>query len=125
MKPKMPKPARNKGAESLQNTVTSDVLPQLTLYPHLKITEEKFPRLLVTRVITDEKGEYFGAFLPETGVRIWLGMLNKIFRLRSCEIKIDGNFPQPCQMFYAKRCVAPCVAEICTKDEYAEYVEAL
>ena len=95
------------------------------LYPHLKITKEKFPRLLVTRRITNEKDEYFGAFLPETGVRIWLGLLNKIFRLRSCEIKIDGDFPQPCQMFYAKRCVAPCVAEICAESEYVEYVEAL
>ena len=95
------------------------------LYPHLKITREKFPRLLVTRRILNEKDDYYGAFLPETGVRILLGMLNKIFRLRSCEIKIDGDFPQPCQMFYEKRCLAPCVAEICSKEEYAEYVEVL
>ena len=95
------------------------------LYPHLKITREKFPRLLVTRKILNKKDEYFGAFLPETGLRIWLGLLNKIFRLRSCEIKIDGDFPQPCRMFYEKRCVAPCVAEICTKQEYAEYVAVL
>ncbi len=95
------------------------------LYPHLKITKEKFPRLLVTRKITTKKDEYFGAFLPETGVRILIGMLNKIFRLRSCEIKIKGDFPQPCAMFYEKRCVAPCVAEICSGEEYAEYVETL
>ncbi|MEP7038774.1 MAG: UvrB/UvrC motif-containing protein, partial [Acidobacteriota bacterium] len=95
------------------------------LYPHLKITKEKFPRLLVTRKILSKKDDCFGAFLPETGVRIWLGLLNKIFRLRSCEIKIDGEFPQPCRMFYEKRCVAPCVAEICSREEYAEYVAAL
>ncbi len=95
------------------------------LYPHLKITREKFPRLLVTRRILNAKDDYFGAFLPETGVRIWLGILNKMFRLRSCEIKIDGDFSQPCAMFYEKRCLAPCVAEICSKEEYAEYVEVL
>lgn len=94
-------------------------------YPHLKITKEKFPRLLVTRRVLNEKDEYFGAFLPETGVRILLGMLNKIFRLRSCEIEINGDFPQPCAMFYEKRCVAPCVAEICSAEEYSEYVEVL
>lgn len=118
----MQKLARSKGAN---DTLTSCVFPQLSLYPHLKITDEKFPRLLVTRKFLNKKDEYFGAFLPETGVRIWLGLLNKIFRLRSCEIKIDGDFPQPCRMFYEKRCVAPCVAEICTKTEYDEYVEVL
>lgn len=96
-----------------------------SLYPHLKLTNEKFPRMLVTRRVLNVRDTYFGAFLPETGVRIWLGSLNKIFRLRSCEIDIDGNFPQPCQMFYSKRCVAPCVSEICTKASYDEYVTAM
>ncbi len=104
----------------------SDFLPaDRKFYPHLKITREKFPRLLVTRKISADGAEYFGAFLPETGVRILLGLLNKIFRLRSCEIKIDGSFPQPCQMYFSKRCTAPCVAEICTESEYADYVEVL
>ena len=110
-------------SENADNNANFNVVENL--YPHLKITREKFPRLLVTRRILNEKDDYFGAFLPETGVRILLGMLNKIFRLRSCEIKIDGDFSQPCAMFYEKRCFAPCVSEICSKEEYAEYVEVL
>lgn len=52
-------------------------------FPHFKITAEKFPRLLVTRRIANDKAEYFGAFLPETGARLMLDFLNRTFRLRA------------------------------------------
>ena len=97
-----------------------------TLYPHLKITSDKFPRLLVTRRILNNRDEYFGAFLPATGVRIWLYVLNKIFRLRSCELDIrGGDFVEPCQMFREKRCLAPCVEDLSDAEEYAETVNLL
>ena len=98
-------------------------LAEQKLYPHLKITREKFPRLLVTRRIETDKAEYFGAFLPETGVRFLLDFLNRTFRLRSCTITIDGSFPLPCTQFYEKRCVAPCVENICDEAEYDEFVK--
>lgn len=100
-------------------------LTEHRLYPHLKITDEKFPRLLVTRKIENDSAEYFGAFLPETGVRFFLDFLNKIFRLRTCTLDIDGEFSVPCPQFYAKRCVAPCVESLCDEKEYAETVELL
>jgi len=97
-----------------------------TLYPHLKITNEKFPRLLVTRRILSESDEYFGAFLPRTGVRIWLYILNKLFRLRSCELDIrGGDLPAPCAMFAEKRCLAPCVENLCDAEKYLETVDLL
>jgi excinuclease ABC subunit C len=97
-------------------------LAEQRLYPHLKITREKFPRLLVTRKIENDAADYFGAFLPETGVRFLLDFLNRTFRLRNCTIPIDGNFPVPCTQFYEKRCVAPCVRNICNEIDYAEFV---
>ncbi len=93
------------------------------LYPHLKITREKFPRLLVTRKIETDEADYFGAFLPETGVRFLLDFLNRAFRLRNCTVSIDGNFPLPCTQFYEKRCVAPCVKNICDETAYGEFVQ--
>ncbi|HEX8637172.1 MAG TPA: hypothetical protein VF692_03840, partial [Pyrinomonadaceae bacterium] len=93
------------------------------LYPHLKLTNEKFPRLLVTRKIENDGAEYFGAFLPETGVRFLIDFLNKTFRLRACEIEIDGQFDVPCTQFYRQRCVAPCVASLCDEQTYNETVE--
>lgn len=95
------------------------------LYPYLKITSEKAPRLLVTRKIENDSAEYFGAFLPETGVRFFINFLNKLFKLRTCTIEIDGNFDVPCPQFYAKRCLAPCVRNLCDEKEYSESVELL
>src|SRR5215204_1657546 len=95
------------------------------LYPYLKITSEKFPRLLVTRRIEDDGAEYFGAFLPETGVRFFINFLNKLFKLRTCSIEIDGSFNVPCPQFYTKRCLAPCVKNLCDEKKYLESVEFL
>ena len=92
------------------------------LYPHFKLTRERFPRLLATRRIAPDEAEYFGAFLPETGVRFLMDFLNKTFRLRTCEIDVDGSFDVPCTQFYRKRCVAPCVANLCDEQAYAARV---
>jgi excinuclease ABC subunit C len=93
------------------------------LYPHLKLTRERFPRVLATRLIEDDGAEYFGAFLNRTSARILMDFVNRTFRLRSCEIPIDGSFNYPCTMYYKRRCAAPCVAELCDKGEYAERVK--
>jgi excinuclease ABC subunit C len=92
------------------------------LYPHMKLTSETFPRALATRVIAEDDAEYFGAFLGKTSVRILIDFLNRTFRLRSCDIPIDGSFPVPCTQYYLKRCVAPCVANICLQPAYIEMV---
>ena len=93
------------------------------VYPHIKLTVEPFPRALATRIIRDDGDEYFGAFLNRTSVRILIDFLNRTFRLRSCAIEIDGTFPVPCTQYYAKRCVAPCVASLCDRESYLEMVD--
>src|SRR4028118_866826 len=98
-------------------------LAEQRLYPFLKITAEEYPRVLVTRKIEADGAEYFGAFLPETGVRFLIDFLNKTFRLRNCEIEIDGQFDVPCTQFYRQRCVAPCVVSLCDQKNYNEKVE--
>lgn len=93
------------------------------LYPHLKITSEEFPRVLATRRIENDDAEYFGAFLPKTAVRMLIDFVNRTFRLRSCDINIDGNFPVPCTQYFRRRCVAPCVSAICDRKEYLQVVD--
>lgn len=90
-------------------------------YPHLKFTREDFPRVLATRRIEDDDtAEYLGAFLSKTAVRIMIDFLSKTFRLRSCDLDIDGSFPVPCTQYYHKRCLAPCVKRLCGREEYLE-----
>jgi excinuclease ABC subunit C len=93
-------------------------------YPHIKMTVEEFPRLLATRRIDDDDADYFGAFLSKTAVRILIDFLNKTFRLRTCDIEIDGNFAVPCTQYYRRRCVAPCVSTLCSRDRYLDLAEA-
>ncbi len=108
-----------------KNPLYNVSLNQQNLYPHLKITREDFPRLFVTRRIEEDEAEYFGAFLPETGVRFLLGFINRMFRPRGCDIPIDGSFSVPCPEFYRKRCVAPCVDDLCDKESYLEAIKLL
>lgn len=91
-------------------------------YPHFKLTAESFPRILATRRIEDDGDEYFGAFLTKTAVRILIDFLNRTFKLRTCDIPIDGSFAMPCTQFYRRRCVAPCVSRLCGQDEYLTLV---
>src|SRR5690606_29985227 len=49
------------------------------VYPHIKLTNEEFPRLLATRRLRKNDGEVFGAFLNRTSVRILIDFLNRTF----------------------------------------------
>lgn len=89
-------------------------------YPHLKLTNEEFPKVVVTRRLVRDGSSYYGPFLPTTMARNTLNLVNRAFQLRTCEIEIDGNLPRPCLEYHLKRCLGPCVKGLCTKTEYQE-----
>ena len=95
-------------------------------YPFFKLTlDEKYPRLLVTRRPANKIAEQniYGAFLPTGMARRKLDFLQKIFRLRPCELDIQGDFDQPCPEYFLHRCLAPCVERICSRENYLATVE--
>jgi excinuclease ABC subunit C len=89
-------------------------------YPHLKLTNEPFPKVVITRKIVRDGSSYFGPFLPASLARNTLNLINRAFQLRTCEIDIDGKLPRPCLEYHLKRCLGPCVKGLCTQDEYQE-----
>ncbi len=89
-------------------------------YPHLKLTNEPFPKVVVTRKIARDGSHYYGPFLPASMARNTLNLINRAFQLRTCEIEIDGKLPRPCLEYHLKRCLGPCVKGLCTQDEYLE-----
>ncbi len=91
-------------------------------YPHLKITKEAFPKVVITRKIVKDGANYYGPFLPASLARNTLNLINRTFQLRTCDIEINGKLPRPCLEYHLKRCLAPCVKELCKKDEYEEAV---
>ncbi|MFN2501301.1 MAG: excinuclease ABC subunit UvrC [Pyrinomonadaceae bacterium] len=89
-------------------------------YPHLKLTNEPFPKVVVTRKIVRDGSSYFGPFLPASLARNTLNLVNRAFQLRTCDIDIDGKLPRPCLEYHLKRCLGPCVKGLCTQDEYMQ-----
>jgi excinuclease ABC subunit C len=91
-------------------------------YPHIKITKENFPRVVITRKVLRDGASYFGPFLPASLARKTIDLVNRSFQLRTCEIEIDGKLPRPCLEYHLKRCLAPCVKDLCKPDEYDQAV---
>ncbi len=92
-------------------------------YPYLQLTtNEDFPRVLVARRVERDGAFYAGPFMPASLARRTMGLTHRLFGIRSCNEAITGTRERPCLEYDIKRCIAPCVAEICSRDEYAEAV---
>ena len=89
-------------------------------YPYLKITNEDYPRVLVTRHYVKDGGKYFGPYPSVTVLRETLELLHSIFPFRSCKQKTFTN-DRPCLNYQIKRCYAPCAGKI-SKEEYGELI---
>jgi len=93
-------------------------------FPYLKLTvNEPFPRIFITRRIRRDGALYYGPFLPASYARQTIKLVNKYFKLRTCNLDIDGTLPRPCLDYQMKRCLGPCVAGLCTREDYRRAVE--
>jgi excinuclease ABC subunit C len=89
-------------------------------YPYLQLTTtEPFPRVLVARSVERDGNVYAGPFLPAKFARRTMALTHKVFGIRSCNEVITGHRARPCLEFDIKRCLAPCVAAICSPEQYA------
>jgi excinuclease ABC subunit C len=92
-------------------------------YPYLQLTtNEAFPRVLVARRVERDGTYYAGPFMPASLARRTMGLTHRLFGIRSCNEVITGNRDRPCLEYDIKRCIAPCVAAICSQEQYTEAV---
>lgn len=87
-------------------------------YPYVKITNEDFPRLILTRNIS-KNGTYYGPFTDVKSVRSTVKFLKQLFKIRTCK-HMDG----PCLNYQIDLCYAPCDGRI-SKEEYHEIIEKI
>src|SRR5215510_1279808 len=88
-------------------------------YPYLQLTtSEAFPRILVARSVEKNGDFYAGPFMPAKIARRTMTLTHRLFGIRSCNEVITGKRARPCLEYDIKRCIAPCVAEICSEEQY-------
>ena len=92
-------------------------------YPYIRITNEAYPRLVVTRQKEDDGSIYFGPYVSVSSVRTLLRLVERYFPLRNCRSEILRADPdkRPCLEYSLGHCMAPCAAR-CTESEYRERV---
>ncbi|MDD3369318.1 MAG: excinuclease ABC subunit UvrC [Lachnospiraceae bacterium] len=97
-------------------------------YPYIKVTVgEPYPRVLFSREMKKDKSKYFGPFTSAGAVKDTIELINKLYRLRTCNRSLprDIGLDRPCLNHHIKQCDAPCQGYISQEDYRKQIDQAL
>src|ERR1700730_13468724 len=118
-----------KEALALENNLIKQWKPRFNIllrddktYPYIKLTNEKYPRVYVTRRILKDGATYYGPYFPGNLAHRLVHFIHRHFKVPSCKVDFSRLHTHPCLEFHIHRCLGPCVQGLTTDEAYADAV---
>jgi excinuclease ABC subunit C len=115
-----------KEALALENNLIKQYKPRFNIllrddktYPYIKLTNERFPRVYVTRRLRKDGATYFGPYFPANLAHRLVHFIHRHFLVPSCKVDLTRFHPKPCLQYHIHRCLGPCVEGLTNIDEYS------
>ena len=120
----------NKEALALENNLIKQYKPRFNIllrddktFPYIKLTNEKYPRVYVTRRLLKDGAGYYGPYFPGNLAHRLVHFIHRYFKVPSCKLDFNRRHTHPCLQYHIHRCLGPCVAGLTDDASYAAAIK--